>query len=176
MTTPDSIMVRHARARDEPALAAIEATSWSPMSGFPSVIDRDRQRGRAFFSDDSPPRIHLVAERAGKVVGYIRLKPPSPLPENAHVLLIAGIAVEGAARRHGVAGRLIAAAVEYAAAHGAEKLSLRVLGTNQPAIALYESVGFEHEGVLRREFRIDGGYVDDVLMAKHLPTSTLRDL
>ena len=70
MTTPDSIMVRHARARDEPALAAIEATSWSPMSGFPSVIERDRQRSRVFFSDENPPGIHLVAEMAGTVVGY----------------------------------------------------------------------------------------------------------
>jgi RimJ/RimL family protein N-acetyltransferase len=33
---------------------------------------------------------------------------------------------------------------------------------------LYERHGFVLEGTLRDEFRIDGRFVDDVLMAKHL--------
>jgi RimJ/RimL family protein N-acetyltransferase len=43
-----------------------------------------------------------------------------------------------------------------------------VLGTNEPAIRLYDRLGFEREGVLRGEFFINGDYIDDLLMAKHL--------
>ena len=43
-----------------------------------------------FFTDDSPPRAHLVAELDGGLAGYIRQKPVTPLPENAHVLGIVG--------------------------------------------------------------------------------------
>ncbi len=171
MTTPARIRVREARAQDEPALLALDVAAWSPQSGFPSEIEHSRQPGYAFFTADNPPWIHLVAEQAGSVVGYVRLKPPTSLPENAHVLLVAGLAVDTTARRLGVASRLLAAAQVYAVAHGAGKLSLRVLGTNSPAIALYEKFGFEREGVLRGEFVIDGAYVDDVVMAKHLPAN-----
>ena len=58
--------------------------------------------------------------------------------------------------------------VPVARARGARKLSLRVLGTNATAMRLYERLGFQVEGTLRDEFCIDGRYVDDVLMAKHL--------
>ena len=60
------------------------------------------------------------------------------------------------------------AAVDAATARGARKLTLRVLASNAIARALYESCGFEVEGILREEFLLEGRYVDDVLMARHL--------
>jgi RimJ/RimL family protein N-acetyltransferase len=51
-------------------------------------------------------------------------------------------------------------------------VTLRVLGVNAPARALYERAGYRVEGVLEGEFRLpigpDGAVipVDDVLMAK----------
>ena len=48
------------------------------------------------------------------------------------------------------------------------KLTLRVLGHNAPARALYAACGFVEEGVLRGLFFLDGAYVDDVLMAMDL--------
>ena len=49
--------------------------------------------------------------------------------------------------------------------------TLRVLGPNATARALYERAGFVVEGVLREEFHLDGRYVDDVLMARDLTPS-----
>ena len=43
-----------------------------------------------------------------------------------------------------------------------------MLSTNQAAIRLYERHGFAHEGALLEEFRINGRYVDDIMMAKRL--------
>jgi ribosomal protein S18 acetylase RimI-like enzyme len=159
------VQVRVARPSDETQLARLDYAAWSPQSGFPSVI---RQAGPVFFFADSPPQAHLVAEIGGTLVGYIRLRPASPLPENAHVLGIFGLAVAPEARRRGVGTALLAAAEEHAQAHGARKLSMRVLSTNPDAIRLYTGLGFECEGVLREEFLIEGRYVDDLLMSKHL--------
>ena len=157
--------MRVARHGDEAALAGIDAMAWTPASGFPSVIAR---AGGSFFSAENPPGAHLVGEVDGTVAGYIRVLPVTPLRENAHVSGIAGLAVAPGARGRGVASALLAAAEQHARERGARKLSLRVLSTNDAALRLYERLGFRREGTLREEFLIDGRYVDDVLMAKHL--------
>lgn len=161
------VVVRTARPADDAALAELEAVAWTPESGFPSVQARMAARG-SFFGDASPPQACLVAEADGNVAGYLRLGPATPLPENAHVLAVQGLAVHPAARRRGVAAALLTAAAARARERGARKLTLRVLGSNGPALALYERLGFTREGVLAAEFFVNGGYVDDVLMARPL--------
>ena len=163
--TGSPVQVRVARASDEAQLARLDRISWSPESGFPSVM---QQAGTVFFLIDSPPQAFLVGEIDGAIVGYVRLGSPTPLPENAHVLAVLGLAVAPEARRRGVATALLAAAELRARARGARKLSLRAFSTNPRAIALYTRFGFEEEGRLRAEFLIGGRYVDDVLLAKFL--------
>jgi ribosomal protein S18 acetylase RimI-like enzyme len=162
------VAVRLARPEDEPGLARLDAAAWTPTSGFPSVTARVGDPFFTFFTDESPPEAHLVAELDGRLAGYIRVLPVSALPENAHVLGVVGLAVAPGARRQGVGSALLAAAERYVRARGVRKLSLHVLSTNETALRLYERLGFEREGTLRAEFRIGGRYVDDVLMAKHL--------
>lgn len=166
MNSPQQPRVRRARPADDADLAELEAAAWSPESGFPSVIHAGRP-GALFFTADSPPEVHLVAEVDGVVAGYIRLKPPTHLPENRHVVHVHGLAVHPSARRRGAAAALLTAAAEQASDRGARKLTLRVLGSNQPAIRLYEKLGFVREGTLLDEFLIEGRYVDDVLMARY---------
>jgi ribosomal protein S18 acetylase RimI-like enzyme len=160
-----AIQIRVARADDGGRLAAMDAAAWSAESGFPSVAQRVAE---SFFSPESPPEAHLVCEVDGMLAGYIRLRPATPLPENAHVIGVFGLAVEPAARRQGAGSALLAAAEDFARARRARKLSLRVFSTNLAAIRLYERLGFEREGLLRGEFLINGEYVDDVLMTKYL--------
>jgi ribosomal protein S18 acetylase RimI-like enzyme len=81
------------------------------------------------------------------------------------VLEIKGLSVSPAHRRRGVARALLHAAIEQARAAGACRVTLRVLAHNRAASDLYTGAGFEIEGVLRGFFRLDGRYVDDVLMA-----------
>jgi len=169
VTMPDGgLVIRTARTADETALTRVEAAAWTPESGFPSVIERVSDPFFTFFTDDSPPGSHLVAEAGGRVLGYIRVRPATRLRENAHVLAIVGLAVDPGARGRGVATALLAAAEQFARERGARKLSLRVLSSNGPALRLYERCGFVREGTLRGEFCIQGQYVDDVVMAKHL--------
>jgi diamine N-acetyltransferase len=44
------------------------------------------------------------------------------------------------------------------------RIFLHVFATNEPALRMYEKVGFTREGVLRRAAYIDGSYVDIVVM------------
>jgi len=159
--------VRAARLADQAALTELEAVAWSAESGFPSTMVPGARDG-TFFTTDRPPEAHLVAELDGRVVGYIRLNPPTRLPENAHVIQVRGIAVHPDARRRGVAASLLAVAEQQLRERGIHKLTLHVLSTNQAALRLYERQGFTREGTLLEEFRINGRYVDDVLMAKRL--------
>lgn len=161
------VQVRAARLADAGALAGIRAAAWTPDSGFPSVMNPG-DAPKPFFTEDHPPQAHIVAELDGRVAGYVRLGPPTPLPENSHVLQVQGLAVDPATRRRGIAAALLTAAQQHAREMEARKLSLRVLGSNPAAIRLYEKLGFRREGVLREEFLINGAYVDDVIMAKEL--------
>ena len=51
---------------------------------------------------------------------------------------------------------------------GAEKFALNVIRENEGALALYEKLGFEVEGVLKRGFKNvpSGVYHDEIVMAK----------
>lgn len=109
-----------------------------------------------------------VADMSGRLVGYLSLTHPTPLPENAHVWLIDGFRVAPECRGQGAGRALLAAAERTVVARGGSKLSLRVLASNQPARALYAAAGFAVEGVLRQEFLIDGILVDDLLLARHV--------
>ena len=167
MKSPIEVRIRPARLADQAALTELEAAAWSPESGFPSTMAADL-RDATFFGTGNPPEAHLVAELNGRVAGYIRLKPPTKLPENAHVVQVQGLAVHPDARRRGVAASLLDAAEETLRERGTRKLTLRVLSTNEAAIRLYERHGFVREGTLREEFCINGRFVDDVMMAKQL--------
>jgi ribosomal protein S18 acetylase RimI-like enzyme len=153
--------VRRAAVGDAAALAAIDEATWSSlMTPAPALPP-----GRAFFAETAPDDV-LVAEADGLVVGYVHLSNPTPLEANRHVLEIRGLAVTPRCQRTGVGRALLDAAVDEARRRGCRKLRLRVLVTNVAARALYDAAGFVVEGVLREEFRIDGAFVDDVLMAR----------
>ncbi|MFE1755406.1 GNAT family N-acetyltransferase [Streptomyces anandii] len=157
--------IRHATPDDEDALGRLDRATWSTLH---AVGPRPVQPYEPFFTPRSGPGDHLVAELDGRLVGYIRLGFPTELATNAHVRQIRGLAVDGEARGRGVGRALLRAAVEEARRQGARRISLRVLGHNTPARRLYESEGFVVEGVQPEEFRLDGAYVDDVLMGRRL--------
>ncbi|MEV7283577.1 GNAT family N-acetyltransferase [Streptomyces sp. NPDC093252] len=156
--------IRHALPEDEAALVRLDRESWSPLHAVSPRPDADQP----FFGKRSGPLDHFVAELGGQVVGYVRIGFPTELASNAHVRQIRGLAVAEGARGHGIGRALVRAAVEEARARGARRISLRVLGHNTAARALYASEGFVVEGVQPEEFFLDGSYVDDVLMARPL--------
>ncbi|MET8544016.1 GNAT family N-acetyltransferase [Kitasatospora sp. NPDC004799] len=160
----DDLIIRTARSEDERELAVLNHAAWSILSDVspqPSVE-------APMFDERHAPEQFLLAVLDGRIVGYIRQVPPTPLASNRHVRQIQGLAVDGTVRGQGIGRRLVEAACAAARAEGARKMSLRVLGWNDPARRLYEGCGFVVEGLLAEEFLIDGRYVDDVWMARRL--------
>lgn len=157
--------IRAALPDDEEELSHLDRVTWSPLH---AVMPRPQPPYPPFFTDRHAPEDHLVAELNRRIVGYVRLCFPTPLPCNAHVRQIQGLAVADEARGHGVGRALIRAAIEEARRRGARRITLRVLAHNTPARKLYESEGFVVEGVLPEEFFLDGAYVDDVFMGRSL--------
>jgi RimJ/RimL family protein N-acetyltransferase len=157
--------IRVAEPGDDEPLARIDEASWSSKV---TPAPR-REPGSRFFRARTNLEDVLVAVVDGVVAGYVSLHQSIPLPSHAHVLEITGLAVDPGFRGRGIGSRLVTEAQHEAARRGARKLSLRVLAPNASARALYESCGFEVEGVLRGEFLLDGAPTDDVLMACHLP-------
>jgi len=162
--------VRLAVPRDEAALGELDRATWSTLH---AVQPRPMSPYEPFFDARHRPEEFLLAEAVTgsdgtHIAGYIRLARPTPLACNAHVRQIQGLAVADWARRHGVARALLRAAYAEARRQGAGRLTLRVLGHNAPARALYAAEGFTVEGVLPGEFLLGGRYVDDVLMGRSL--------
>ncbi|MET9297455.1 GNAT family N-acetyltransferase [Streptomyces sp. NPDC003077] len=157
--------IRAAAYADEAALGDLDRRTWSPLH---TVQPRPEPPYAPFFDERHLPADFLVAELDGRLAGYIRLVQPTHLLSNAHVRQIQGLAVDTWARGRGVARSLLDAACERARSERARRVTLRVLGHNAPARALYSSAGFTVEGVLPGEFLLDGVYVDDVLMGKTL--------
>ncbi|MET8676440.1 GNAT family N-acetyltransferase [Streptomyces sp. NPDC004647] len=158
-------VIRRAVRADDAALAELDRRTWSPLH---AVLPGPPLEGDPFFDAAHLPSHFLVAEYEERLAGYLRLVTPTPLPANAHVRQIQGLAVDTWARGRGVARALLNAACEDARRQGAVRITLRVLGHNTPARRLYESAGFVVEGILPEEFLIAGEYVDDVLMGRRL--------
>ncbi|MFP3990849.1 GNAT family N-acetyltransferase [Streptomyces sp. E11-3] len=157
--------IRPARHTDEAALSRLDHDTWSTLH----AVTAKPAASEPFFSERHLPEQDLVAEAEdGRIAGYVRLVPPTPLAVNAHVRQIQGFAVAEWARGQGVGRALIRAACAEARGRGATRITLRVLGHNTPARKLYETEGFEVEGILPGEFLIEGVYVDDVLMGRSL--------
>ena len=60
------------------------------------------------------------------------------------------------------------------AARGARKLSLRVLGSNAPALRLYERHGYVTDGRYSDELLTNGEFVSDLTMTKALGSGHAR--
>jgi len=115
-----------------------------------------------------PDAALLVAELdGGELVGRLSLMRDSH-PSSKHVADL-GLMVAAGHRRSGVGTALMAAAEEWARSAGVRKLELHVFPHNEPAVRLYEKLGYDREGLRRRHYaRAEGGYSDVILMAKQL--------
>lgn len=170
MSTPLPVraLVRPARPGDAAAIRAIDQVAQTSLAS--PADPRDPDDPVDPFARHGPDDT-WVAEVDDVVVGYVVLGHPTPLRASAHVWAIQGLAVHPDAQGRGIGRQLVAAAVDVAGRRGGRRVTLRVLGGNRAARRLYETAGFDVEGVLVGEFVLDGIEVDDVLMARRIDGS-----
>jgi putative acetyltransferase len=164
------IGIRPAEPGDAAGLVALAAEvgreegAWLLTTDASRSIAAERRYLRAVRRH--PDAAVFVVEADGRVVGRLSLARDMH-PASSHVADL-GLMVSSSHRRQGVGRSLLEQAVTWARAAGVSKLELHVFPWNAPAIALYESFGFEREGYRSRQYLRDGEPVDAVLMAYHL--------
>jgi len=126
---------------------------------------------RAYIAGLSSRAIFHVAERMsdGSVIGFKSMEPYPDQYTHAfdHVGVI-GTWVDLTCHRNGVAKSLFSATFEVAPRKGYEKIFTYIRADNPVALATYESQGFRIVGRAHRQAKLNGGYVDEIIVERML--------
>ena len=88
--------------------------------------------------------------------------------KNKHVGFL-GISIVNEFRGMGIGTAMMNYIIEWARRQkGLEKISLPVFSTNEAAINLYCTFGFRIEGMSKKQYKIEGRYIDETIMGKFL--------
>lgn len=110
-----------------------------------------------------PGQLALVAEVNGEVVGFLEFVNGRRRRTQHSGSL--SIFIQDGFREIGIGSILIKTLLRWARlAPLIEKVTLAVFSTNTRAIAVYQKLGFLVEGHCPRDMKIDGEYVDSILM------------
>jgi ribosomal protein S18 acetylase RimI-like enzyme len=71
-------------------------------------------------------------------------------------------------RGHGIGSHLLERGVEWAASRGFEKIYQSVPSTNEGALEFLAEHGWEEEAVREGHYKLEGEYIDEVMLAKAL--------
>jgi diamine N-acetyltransferase len=181
MTTTSStpVLIRTARPADAEALASLagrlfdETYAAHNRSEDMAAYAAEHFTTRSLLATlEDPAQCVILAEAGGTMLGYALLRKeaarpaavaPGPSTE------LARLYVDGPWQGHGVAARLLGAAIVRARDDGAAALWLAVWSENPRAIRFYEKHGFRIVG--SQLFRLGSDIQDDYLMALPLGSS-----
>ena len=144
------LVIRELKAEDAAAAAEIEYQSFPDPWSQNGILD----------TVSNPSTVCLLAEKAGKAVGYLFAYRAGDEAE------IARIAVAGEQKRQGVGKSLMRTLEEIGKKKQIRRLLLDVRESNREARAFYEKMAFQEDGV-RRGFYQDPPE-DAVLMSREL--------
>ncbi len=83
---------------------------------------------------------------------------------SCHKMLMWGVFTSPVYRRRGLSRELVETAIQHAFSNDVHRVNLQVYVPNEPAIALYRSIGFVEYGVEPEAVCINGRYHDGVHM------------
>jgi RimJ/RimL family protein N-acetyltransferase len=165
------IVIRSALKQDAAAILDLsksvigeEVYQLTSRSEFKMTIEAEEKWIESHLTN--PNHIILVAETNSKIVGLLDFS-------NGHRQRIAhtgefGMSVERSGRDQGIGSLLLRVLIEWATQNKTiEKIGLSVHSNNDRAIALYKKMGFEIEGVRKRDLKYgEGQYIDTVVMGR----------
>ena len=132
----------------------------------PFTVDAERDFIARFSSQGI---FHVAVDNAdGRVVGLQNIEPIATYTRAMDHVGSCGTYVDLSRRRQGIATKLFAASLAVAGAKGFEKLFTFVRADNRASLETYLRQGFAVIGTAKRHARIDGVYVDEVLIEKQL--------
>jgi RimJ/RimL family protein N-acetyltransferase len=136
----------------------------------------DREKGEAFIDipgfeqiiktdTESPRNLFLVAVVHDRIVGFSRCE-GIYLNRFSHKVEF-GVCVLKDFWGYGIGKNLLIESISWADSNGIKKITLNVLETNERAINLYKKLGFEIEGILKKDKILsDGNYYNTIIMGR----------
>lgn len=164
------LLIRPAQPEDAAAIVAI----FNPIieSGKYTVFDTPFtiEAERDYIANFPARGIFHVAIRqdAQKIVGFQSMEPFATYTHAFDHVGIVGTYVDLAERGQGIAGQLFAATFEAARRKGYEKIFTFIRADNPAALATYQRQGFQLLGTAQRQAKINGIYVDELMVEKFL--------
>ncbi len=122
---------------------------------------------RQWLAGRGPRHPVIVAEARGDVVGWGSLNVFSPRKAYDSVADFS-IYIERGWRGKGVGSRLLERLIELARELDYHKLVLSAFPWNTGGMALYQKLGFRTVGIYKEQGRLDGKWVDTIIMEKLL--------
>ena len=156
----DCFIEKHLTPQDPALSYAIENTE---QQGFPEHLAVAPNQGmllQMLIQMNACKRILEV----GTFAAYSTMWLARALPEDGYVLTIE------AREKH---ANLAQQHIDFAKKEGFKKITIQVMGSNPAALKLYNKLGFVEEGRLKKEFFIDGEYIDDCILAFYLDKSLM---
>ncbi|OAI13972.1 acetyltransferase [Methylomonas koyamae] len=107
----------------------------------------DPNAAKSFLRDrfEHGESVLFLAEQGSRIAGFVQLYPSFSSVSLARTYILNDLFVDTGFRRQGIAGRLMAAAVEYATSLGAVRLTLSTAAINTEAQALYRTTGWARD-------------------------------
>jgi len=163
-----SFIIRQAREEDLTGLVgairqAIGGGEYVKAETVADVVDNE---GVLIRHNEVESRMFFVACIEGEVVGWAHIK-HTDLEKLSHTAeLTLGVLEEY--RGHEIGTHLLGRGVEWANEQRLEKLYNSIPSTNEKAIEFLEDRGFETEAVREDHYKLNGDYIDEVMMAREL--------
>ena len=173
-----SVRIREAEAGDADALVRLgravssEDGAWLLTTGGGWRGAGDERRYLKSLRRYADAAVYVAETEEGEIVGRLSLARDTH-PSSRHVADL-GLMVAASHRRRGIGRALLEEAEVWAASRGVRKIELHVFPWNEPALALYESFGFEREGYRKEHYRRGNEYVDAIVMAYRVPPRRRR--
>ena len=161
--------IRRARPSDAPKIIAlIDAVGaeglWLATEYYVPTLQWEQV---LHHPDQEPSALLLVAETQERIVGWCRVFPYTFGNRSRHVADI-GIGVHQDFRGRGIGRALMQNVIVHARENGFEKLTLDLYSSSEIARHLFESVGFHIAGIRSHHAKINGRYVNEILMEMNL--------
>lgn len=130
--------------------------SFIDASGFEQIIKTD---------SENPKNLFLVATANRRIVGFSRCE-GNHLNRYSHKVEF-GVCVLKDYWGYRIGKNLIRESISWADSNEIKKMTLHVLEINVKAVQLYETLGFEIEGILKRDKVLsDGNYYNTIVMGR----------
>jgi L-amino acid N-acyltransferase YncA len=162
-----AVTIRAAAAADVEAICAIHNQGIADRIATLDMCLRTAADTQAWLVERGPRHPVIVAELDGAIVGWASLNRFNPRPAYDFVADFS-VYVERRLRGQGIGGQLLGRLIDLGRTHGYHKMVLAALAFNGAGVALYTRAGFTRVGIYREQGKIDGKWVDVVIMEKIL--------